>query len=80
MLYLQKKENLMEHIKKITPPEFLHWTQWGSLVALIIGGILWNHAEMKDWRAETRADRIEQAARTDKLYEMFVDLLKEGKG
>ena len=51
---------------------------WGPTISILVTVVLCTFAiwgEMK--RIEVRIDL--QGARTDKLYEMFIDLLKEGR-
>lgn len=47
----------------------------GSVLALMgtmLGGVMYIHADVR----EIRQDMKQQNARIDKLYEMFIDLLK----
>ena len=46
-----------------------------SILSVMIIGIVWLHMEIKD----IKIDLTHQAQRTDRLYEMFIDLLKEKK-
>lgn len=46
----------------------MDWMQFVMLAVLWVGGLKYVHQDLKT-----------QGARTDKLYEMFIDLLKEGK-
>jgi len=48
------------------------WIQVLSIIATLIGGIFYIHSDVK----EIRKDMQTQSARIDKLYEMFIDLLK----
>lgn len=50
----------------------MEWFQVFSIIATLIGGIFYIHSDVKDFRKEMHA----QGARIDKLYEMFIDLLK----
>ncbi len=50
----------------------MEWFQVLSIIATLIGGIFYIHSDVK----EIRADMQSQSARIDKLYEMFIDLLK----
>lgn len=45
------------------------------VVASLLGGIFYIHSDVK----EIRKDMQQQSARIDRLYEMFVDLLRERK-
>lgn len=50
----------------------MDWIQVFTIIGTIVGFLIW-HAN----RVDTEASR--QAARTDELYKMFVDLLKNNK-
>lgn len=57
----------------------MDWTQALSVIATVIASAYYIHREIQmDIRA-IRDDIKSQSARTDKLYEMFIDLLKEKK-
>jgi hypothetical protein len=45
----------------------------------MIGGCAFIHKEFKSFEKEIREEVKTQATRSDKLYEMFIDLLKERK-
>lgn len=65
-------------MKKITEFVGSAVSSWGPTVSILVTVILCTYSiwgEMK--RIELRIDL--QGARTDKLYEMFIDLLKEQK-
>lgn len=51
----------------------MEWMQVLTIVATLIGGVFYIHSDVK----EIRKDMQQQSAQIDKLYEMFVDLLKE---
>lgn len=53
----------------------MEWMQVLTIVATLVGGIFYIHSDVK----EIRSDMQQQNARVDKLYEMFVDLLREKK-
>lgn len=58
--------------------EFLKTLNWQTLLAIF--AILWYFTN--DFKSEIRKlemDLKSQGARTDRLYEMFIDLLKERK-
>ena len=44
------------------------WIQVFTIVATLIGGMFYIHSDVK-----------QHSARTDRLYEMFIELLKEKK-
>ena len=48
----------------------MEWVQTLSIIATIVAGAYYMHRDIKE-------DMKTQTARTDKLYEMFIDLLKE---
>ncbi len=50
----------------------MDWIQVLSIIATLIGGVFYIHSDVR----EIRQDMQTQSARIDKLYEMFVDLLK----
>lgn len=59
---------------------------WVSIITPILAFFGFIYNQISNWRSETKEEikKIEQAisaqsARTDKLYEMFIDLLKEKK-
>lgn len=64
----------------------MDWVQYFGILVPLIALFGFLYRELKDWRKETR-DEIKsireeinvQSQRSDRLYEMFIDLLKEGK-
>lgn len=50
----------------------MNWIQTISIMITVIGSAYYIHRDIKE-------DMKSQTARTDKLYEMFIDLLKEKK-
>lgn len=50
----------------------MDWIQTGSIIVSMIATTYYVHRDIMQ-------DIKTQSARTDKLYEMFVDLLKEGR-
>lgn len=50
----------------------MDWIQTLSIMATVIASAYYIHREVQ-------SDMRAQCARTDKLYEMFIDLLKEGR-
>lgn len=50
----------------------MEWIQVLTIIATLAGGIFYIHSDIR----EIRKDMQQQSARIDKLYEMFVDLLK----
>jgi ClpP class serine protease len=55
------------------------WLQFLLLIGTILGAAKYMHTEFKEWTKEIREDVKIQTARTDRLYEMFVDLIKENR-
>lgn len=53
----------------------MDWYQVGAVIATLLGGVFYIHTDVKD----IRNDMQQQLARIDRLYEMFIDLLKEKK-
>ena len=61
----------------------MEWYQVLTIIVTLLGGIAYLHKEIKSFRQDTREDihqqglRLDQqAARTDRLYEMFISLIK----
>lgn len=50
----------------------MDWIQTLSIIATVLASAFYIHREIQ-------ADIKAQSARTDRLYEMFIDLIKEGK-
>ncbi len=50
----------------------MDWLHTMSIIATVVGSAYYIHRDVKE-------DMKSQTARTDKLYEMFIDLIKEGK-
>ena len=50
----------------------MDWIQTLSIIATVLATAYYIHRDIS-------ADMKTQNARTDRLYEMFIDLLKEGK-
>ena len=50
----------------------MDWIQVLTIVVTLLGGIFYIHSDVR----EIRKDMQQQSARIDKLYEMFIDLLK----
>ena len=59
--------------------EIIHHLEWFTVLATILGGffLLSNRMDNMDQRSHDMMQK--QSERTDRLYEMFVDLLKERK-
>lgn len=51
----------------------MDWIQVLAIITALLGGIFYIHSDVR----EIRKDMQQQSARIDKLYEMFVDLLKQ---
>ncbi len=50
----------------------MDWIQVLTIVVTLLGGIFYIHSDIR----EIKKDMQQQNARIDKLYEMFIDLLK----
>ena len=50
----------------------MDWIQILTIIVTLLGGIFYIHADIR----EIRKDMQQQSARIDRLYEMFVDLLR----
>lgn len=50
------------------------------ILGIVIAPALFIWKEISSLRSELKIDMSAQAARTDKLYEMFIDLLKQKNG
>ena len=55
--------------------DWIRFTEWLSTLAVFVACFLFLYNEMKT--IDNRLER--QSQRTDKLYEMFIDLIKEGR-
>lgn len=59
----------------------MDWIQTVLIILTVLGAAYYIHRDMKDDRERLHSDMKEemksQTARTDRLYEMFIDLLKE---
>jgi hypothetical protein len=53
----------------------MEWIQVFTIIATLLGGIFYIHTDIR----EIKKDMQQQSSRTDRLYEMFIDLLKEKK-
>ena len=50
----------------------MDWMQVLTIVGSLFGGMFYIHSDIKD----IKRDIQQQSARSDRLYEMFIDLLK----
>ena len=57
----------------------MDWIQTLSIMATVIGCAYYIHRDIQQDITSQTARLDQQAARTDRLYEMFIDLLKEKK-
>jgi len=55
------------------------WIQFGSVILTILGTTYYIHRDIKEDHREFKEQLRAQTSRTDTLYQMFVDLLKERK-
>lgn len=58
----------------------MEWTQVLTMVlsigGMIFGGVAYIHSDVKEIRKEMKEGLQQQSLRSDRLYEMFIDLLK----
>lgn len=57
----------------------MDWIQTLSIMATVIASAYYIHREIVSDIKSVREEIKQQNARTDRLYEMFIDLLKEGR-
>lgn len=57
----------------------MDWTQTISILATVLASAYYIHREIQMDIRGIRDEIKSQSARTDRLYEMFIDLLKDGK-
>ena len=57
----------------------MDWIQTLSIIATVLGSAFYIHREVQIDIRSIRDEIKAQSMRTDRLYEMFIDLLKEGK-
>jgi len=50
----------------------MEWIQVLTIITALLGSVAYIHSDIKELKSDVR----QQSARTDKLYEMFIDLLK----
>lgn len=50
----------------------MEWLQVLTIIVTLLGGIFYIHSDVR----EIKKDMQQQNARIDRLYEMFIDLLK----
>lgn len=53
--------------------------EWLSLAAIFVGCFFFLHNDIKNIQSEINSRMLAQEQRTDRLYEMFIDLIKEGR-
>jgi hypothetical protein len=53
----------------------MEWLQVLTIIVSLLGGVFYIHSDIRDMKREMQ----QQSCRTDKLYEMFIQLLKENK-
>lgn len=57
----------------------MDWIQTLSIMATVIASAYYIHREVQMDIRSTREEIKAQGLRTDRLYEMFIDLIKEGR-
>lgn len=58
----------------------MNWLQFVGLWTTMVGGFVVVYREMRSVEKELRADLRLQSTRSDQLYTMFIDLLKQRNG
>lgn len=53
--------------------------EWVAIVTPSIVCFIFLHNQIAQFRSEVKTEMTQQSARTDRLYEMFIDLVKERK-
>ena len=53
--------------------------EWLSLATIFVGCFFFLHNDIRNMQSEINSRMLSQEQRTDRLYDMFIDLLKEGK-
>lgn len=56
-----------------------YWIQTLSVIVTIVGSAYYIHREVQTDIRSVRDEIKAQSARTDRLYEMFIELVKEGR-
>lgn len=54
--------------------------EWVTIIGVFIGCFLFLHSQISAIDCRLEARMLSQEQRTDRLYEMFIDLVKERKG
>jgi uncharacterized membrane protein len=57
--------------------DFMDWIQVLTIIGSVAGAVIYVHNDSKAYMSQIQEDRRQQTERTDKLYEMFVELLKQ---
>lgn len=57
----------------------MEWIQVLTILLVLVSAIGYLNAKIISFKIEIRQDMIIQRDRTDRLYEMFIELLKEKK-
>lgn len=55
----------------------MDWIQFGGLFVTMISGCAFLYKESKEGRKDIREDMRIQSARSDRLYEMFIEIQKD---
>ena len=55
----------------------MDWIQVLTIIGSVAGAVIYVHNDSKAYMSQIQEDRRQQTERTDKLYEMFVELLKQ---
>lgn len=57
----------------------MEWIQFVTIFATLLAGFGFIYRELKGFEVQIRQDINAQSGRTDRLYEMFIELVKERK-
>lgn len=53
--------------------------QFITILGSVVGSFIYIIKELRSFETEMRADSVRQSQRTDKLYEMFIQVLNDKK-
>lgn len=70
----------MENMENHSTTNRLIIVEWLTLAAIFVGCFLFLHSEMKGINCNLQDRMLAQEHRTDRLYEMFIELVKEKRG
>ena len=56
----------------------MDWIQVLTIIMSLLGSLYYLHGELKEFKREIREDMQAQTDRTNNLYKIFIELLKQG--